>query len=78
MLINVLDPIFEEKMPESISAICQRLGITRKTKASDMVVTVKRRFKQLLKRNVGKYVDSDEDVNQEIMRLLNLFGKGRT
>lgn len=75
---RLLYPIFEQKTPESIPAICQRLGIASEAKASNMVVTVKRRFKQLLQRNVGKYVDSDGDVNQEIRRLLNLLGQGGT
>lgn len=75
---RILRPIFEQKSPESIRAICQRLGIVNEAKVSNMIVTVKRRFKQLLERNVGKYVDSNEDVNLEIRRLLDLFGQGRT
>lgn len=75
---RILRPIFEKKTPESIRAICQRLGIVNKTRASNMIVTVKRRFKQLLERNVGKYVDSNEDVSLEIRRLLDLFGQGST
>jgi len=74
----VLDPILEQKKPESIRAICQRFGIVGEARVSNMVVTVKRRFKQLLERNVGKYVNSDEDVSLEIRRLLDLFGQGST
>ena len=47
-------------------------------RVSNMVVTVKRRFKQLLERYVSKFVDSNEDVSLEIRRLLNLFSQGST
>ena len=75
---RILHPIFEKKSPESIRAICQRLGIANEARISNMIVTVKRRFKQLLERNVSKYIDSNEDVSLEIRRLLDLFGQGRT
>lgn len=73
---RILYPIFEKKTPESIRAIGQRLGIANDAGISNMIVTVKRRFKQLLERNMSKYIDSDEDVSLEIRRLLDLFGRG--
>jgi len=42
-------------------------------KASNMVITVKRRFQAVLRRHVRQCVDSDAEVNEEIRDLMKIF-----
>ncbi len=73
---RVLAPMLEDRPAPSLPELCARMGIDSEAKASNMIVTVKRRFKDLLKRRIRKYVDSDADVDREIRRLGDLFGAG--
>lgn len=73
---RVLTPILEESPPPALSDLCKRLGIATEATASNMIVTVKRRFKQLLRRYVRRFVDSDADVDSEIVRLAGVFACG--
>jgi hypothetical protein len=73
---RVLEPIFESREAPSMAALCGRLGIGSKAQASNMIVTLKRRFKQLMRRQIRRYVDSDSEVDAEIHRLGDLFGTG--
>ena len=73
---RVLGPIMEETQAPSMAELCGKLDISSESKASNMVVTVKRRFKQLLKRHIRKFVDSDAETENEIYRLADIFAKG--
>ncbi len=73
---RVLVPTLENRPAPSLPELCARLGVESQAQASNMIVTVKRRFQQLLRRQVRQYVDSDADVDREIGRLGELFSKG--
>ncbi len=73
---RVLGPSMGSDAAPSLPELCARMGIDSEAKASNMIVTVKRRFKDLLKCRLRKYVDSDSDVDREIRRLGDLFGTG--
>lgn len=70
---RVLLPITENTQPPSLPDVCRAHGIADPAKASNMIVTVKRRFKQLLERYVRPFVESDTEVASEIGRLIDLF-----
>jgi DNA-directed RNA polymerase specialized sigma24 family protein len=74
---RVLAPITEGSAPPSIAEICARHSIASTAKASNMIVTVKRRFRATLVRHVRPLVASDAEVDAEIRDLLEILSKNR-
>lgn len=70
---RILLPLMENIQPPPLPDVCRDCGIADPAKASNMIVTVKRRFKQLLERHVRRFVESDAEVPSEIGRLIDLF-----
>jgi len=73
---KVLTPIFEDREEPSLSALCRRYGIEAEKKASNMVITVKRRFSTVLRRVLRKYVQLDSQVEQEFDELVEILSRG--
>jgi RNA polymerase sigma-70 factor (ECF subfamily) len=72
---RVLEPIMAGAEPETVSELCERLGIKSKANASNMIVTVKRRFQVAMSCRVRRHVDSDEQVEQEIQELMKILSR---
>lgn len=73
---RVLQPIRHNAEAPSMDDICARYGIENESIASNMLVTVKRRFRAALRRNLRLTVLSEGDVDEELQEMLSLFGKG--
>ncbi|NQV35526.1 MAG: hypothetical protein HQ515_22725 [Phycisphaeraceae bacterium] len=73
---RVLKPIFEHSEALSMKEICHRYGIASESIASNMLVTVKRRFRAVLRRTLRDTVRSEEDVDGELKEMLSLFRPG--
>jgi len=73
---RVLQPILNDTEAPILADVCRALDIPSAAKASNMIVTVKRHFRQLLRDLVEKYADSATDVEQEIAHLTAIFGRG--
>jgi DNA-directed RNA polymerase specialized sigma24 family protein len=73
---RVLQPIYSNTEPPSLREICAHCGVESEAVASNMLVTVKRRFREALRKNLRLTVLSEDDVDQECQEMLNLFGKG--
>ena len=58
------------------SLLCQELGIDSETRVSNMKVTVKRRFKTILRAWIRYSVSSDEETEGEIRELMDILSKG--
>jgi DNA-directed RNA polymerase specialized sigma24 family protein len=71
--LRILQPIFEHQQELSMKEICTRYGITTESIASNMLVTVKRRFKAVLRRNLRDTVLSEDDVDGELREMLKFF-----
>ena len=71
--LRVLVPITEDASPAALPEICARLGIPNAARASNMIVTVKRRFRAALARRVRPMVSSDAEVDAEIRDLLEIL-----
>jgi len=69
---RALKPIMCWTEAEPLSRICRKLDIPDEGKASNMIITVKRRFQTVMKSRVRPYVDSDEDVEKEIHDLMTV------
>jgi len=73
---RVLQPIFQNKAASSMKEICHRYGIASESLASNMLVTVKRRFRAVLRRTLRDTVRSEGDVDGELKEMLSLFSPG--
>jgi DNA-directed RNA polymerase specialized sigma24 family protein len=74
---RVLEPIMEGTEPKPLSKLCKQFSIESETKASNMIVTVKRRFQMAIRRRVSLHVHSAEEVTQEICDLMRILSKAR-
>ena len=72
---RVLDPIMERTHPPPLKEIMGRYGITKESKASNMIVTVKRRFQATLRRFLRESVTSDDHVKDECDFVRHFFSK---
>jgi RNA polymerase sigma-70 factor (ECF subfamily) len=72
---RVVRPILLNQEPRTIKDICTQYGIESESAASNMLVTVKRRFRTALRRNVRATVLSEEDIDGELREILVLMGE---
>ena len=74
---RVLQPILENSTPPSLIELCAKYGIEDEAKASNMLITVKRRVQRALRECVADSVGPDVDVDEEISDLLRIFSEAR-
>jgi RNA polymerase sigma-70 factor (ECF subfamily) len=72
---KVLSPTLENRESQPMKAIGARYGIESESRAFNMLLTVKRRFKAALRRNLANTVLTEGDVDDEWRDLLRLFGE---
>ena len=72
---KVIQPIMENTDPPTLSDICGEYGIEDQRKASNMIITVRRRFQVALKRHVRNSVISSDEVSDELSDLMHFFPK---
>jgi DNA-directed RNA polymerase specialized sigma24 family protein len=72
---RVVGPIMDSAEPVPLPELCARHGIESEMTASNMIVTVKRHFQNVLRRHVRQFVDSEDDIDQEISELIGLLSK---
>jgi DNA-directed RNA polymerase specialized sigma24 family protein len=66
---RIVQPIRGDGVSPSVKELCDKYGIDDEKKASNMLVTVKRRFQVALRRHVRNTVASEEDVEDEVQEL---------
>lgn len=71
---RVLGPIMEGEPAGDGAELCERLGVDAR-QASNMVVTVKRRFGAALRAHLRQYVEEDGDLEAEIGELKKILGR---
>jgi RNA polymerase sigma-70 factor (ECF subfamily) len=72
---RVLRPIMDRDDPVPLREICARYGIDSEAKASNMIITVKRRFQAILRQQLRRSVVSDEHVGGEAEEIRRFFPK---
>ena len=72
---RVLSPVINDSEAPSMGEICEKYGIDTPVKASNMILTVKRRFESALKKQLRQSVVCEDDVNTELRSLLQLSKK---
>ena len=74
---TVVAPILTGAEVPALSEVCRDLAIESEAKASNMCITAKRRFKAALRVRVRQFVDSDDQVDDEIRDLMRILSKSR-
>lgn len=72
---RVLKPILENTDPPTLAEICTKHRIKDKTKASNMIFVVKKRFQATLRRLLRQSVASHEDMQEEMEDILHFLGR---
>jgi RNA polymerase sigma-70 factor (ECF subfamily) len=73
---KVLIPIFNNVDAPPLVEICKKCGVDTESIASNMILTVKRRFRSILRRYLRQLVQTDSDVDQEFTELLRVLSMG--
>jgi len=72
---RVLDPIMDRTEPPSMKEICRKYAVESEAKASNMMVTVKRRFQTALRNHLRSLVVSEEQVDEELAEVMRFLPK---
>jgi hypothetical protein len=72
---RVLDPIMDRTAPAPLKEIVAKYGLPEEARASNMIVTVKRRFRTVLTRRLRESVMSEELVEGEFEQIRQFFPK---
>jgi len=72
---RVLRPIVERTPAPELTELCAKYGVTDQSQASNMIVTVKRRFQMALREKLRESVTSEEHMQDEINEIRRFFPK---
>ena len=72
---RLLNPIMDGTKPVPLPQLCSKYGIESESNASNMVITVKRRLRKALERQIERLDQSDLEVDKEIYELISIFSK---
>jgi len=70
---RILEPILTTQSPPSLDELCRKYQVENAAKASNMVITVKRRFGAALQKHLRDLVTSDEQVREELEEIKKFF-----
>jgi RNA polymerase sigma-70 factor (ECF subfamily) len=73
--LRVLAPILENTEKPSYKEIGAKYNIADESKIANMVVTVKRRFRSVLKRNLRHLTNSDSEADEEFAEILRILSR---
>lgn len=74
---RVVRPILHGEAPTPMPELCRLHNVSSPVKASNMIVTVKRRFRQVLRYHISRFVESQKDIEAEIGELTKILaGRG--
>lgn len=72
---RIVRPIMSGQSPKSLSDLSQKHGVNDTKKASNMIVTVKRRFRTALTQHVRRTLLSGDQASEEMEELLQYLPK---
>lgn len=73
--LRVLAPIFENTKVPSYKEICEKHNIADESKVANMIVTVKRRFQSVLRRNLRNLSSSDAEADEEFAEIFQILSQ---
>ena len=74
---RVLEPVMDNVAPPSMKEICGRYGIEDGIKASNMIITVKRKLQTAIERQLRRTVVSDDEINAELGEIVQFLSAKR-
>ena len=72
---RALRPIMEGSAAPSLETVCRKYGLSDTAKASNMIVTVKRRFQTLMRQHLRDTVMSDKEAEEELKEIRRFLPK---
>jgi hypothetical protein len=72
---RIVRPILDGMKAPSLNEICTHLGIEDTRQGSNMIITVKRRFRETLRRHIRNSVISRTEVDDELEEILRFLPK---
>ena len=72
---RALRPIMKEGDAPTLDTVCKKYGFSDTAKASNMIVTVKRRFQALLRQHLRHSVMSDKEAEEELEEIRRFLPK---
>ena len=72
---RIVRPILTGASAPPLSEVCIRLGVEDTRRASNMIITVKRRFREMLRRHIHNTVISREQVDEELDEIIRFLPK---
>ena len=72
---KILQPIIDGTSTPTLKEICERYGVKDDAQASNMIVTVKRRFQGTLRKQLRNSVVSEEQIGGELEEIKRFFPK---
>jgi RNA polymerase sigma-70 factor (ECF subfamily) len=72
---RVVEPIIRGTQPPSLTHLCGEYGIEDEAAVSNMITTVKRAFRKVLRTRIREYVYTDSEVDEELVELLDFLQK---
>ena len=73
--VKVLAPILDNAEVPSLAELRKKYSIESERKASNMAITVKRRFAKVLRHHLRQFVQSDSEVEDEFRELVEILSK---
>ena len=73
---QLLRPTLEGREPPPLRELCQRYSLPSEKTASNMVITVKRRFQRVLKKHLRSTVSSEAEADEELRDILETWNFG--
>ncbi len=70
---RVVRPILDGTAAPALAEICARLGIEDTRQASNMIITIKRRFRETLRRHIRNTVISADQVDEELDEIIKFL-----
>ena len=71
----IVEPLWSGEGPPKLADLCRDLQIADEAKASNMCITVKRKFQAALRQRIRQSVDSDDLVDQEIGEVMEILAR---
>lgn len=75
--LKVLAPTLQNAQDLSMKQICERCDVASVEQAANMLITVKRRFRSILRRYLRNLVRSDSEAEAEFREVFGFLSKGR-
>jgi len=73
---QLLRPTLEGREPPPLRELCRRYSLPSEKTASNMVITVRRRFQRVLKKHLRSTVTSEAEANEELQDILRTWHFG--